>query len=406
MVLYIINKYKETIIDTEYAFAQIPTISDIGLMNRFCILYRLLHKVGFMKYEFENIFGKIQCPIYISNIGSYVSQLYQLKFPYSITYEISSQKDGDSTVSIFMLSPGSHMRYHTEKGDDSYNFILSRSLHQHDFWELMYVLEGNLKQYIENTCNYYSKGSCCLINRNIKHKEEFTTDFQAIFLSISDEFMQDMSEHFVKYLADGTFIKCDSKIYRVFYENQHCNTYYEKDYLDFLPIYPDSCHMEEIKEIFDTILLETINQKPGFIYMVKALSSRLFSMLENPDIYRLSHFKPISSYDDILYVRIAHLLEARHGRINRAELEKILNYNGDHLNRVLKKHSGMTLVEYGQDICLKESADLLRTTDISISDIIRSFGFSNRTYFNRIFKGKYGVTPKEYRDNKNRSTIG
>lgn len=67
------------------------------------------------------------------------------------------------------------------------------------------------------------------------------------------------------------------------------------------------------------------------------------------------------------------------------------------LNQI-KKYTGMSLLEYGQTIFLKEAEQLLTKTERKISEIIKELGFSNRTYFYRIFKERYGITPNEYRD--------
>ena len=47
--------------------------------------------------------------------------------------------------------------------------------------------------------------------------------------------------------------------------------------------------------------------------------------------------------------------------------------------------------------CLKKAAQCLIETDESISSIAAGLKFTNRTHFYALFKEKYGVTPKEYR---------
>ncbi|MFW2551437.1 helix-turn-helix domain-containing protein [Klebsiella pneumoniae] len=49
---------------------------------------------------------------------------------------------------------------------------------------------------------------------------------------------------------------------------------------------------------------------------------------------------------------------------------------------------------------MKKAEKLLTTTDISISEIMKELGFTNSTHFYKLFKEKYGTTPKKYRDNK------
>jgi len=43
------------------------------------------------------------------------------------------------------------------------------------------------------------------------------------------------------------------------------------------------------------------------------------------------------------------------------------------------------------------AAMLLRTTDMSVSEIINEAGYENESYFRRLFRKKYGVNPLTYR---------
>ena len=62
-----------------------------------------------------------------------------------------------------------------------------------------------------------------------------------------------------------------------------------------------------------------------------------------------------------------------------------MHYIADYLKRVVKKSTGLTLVEYGQLFRLQEAAALLIESDLSIYNVMSKSGFSNRSYFNKIF---------------------
>ena len=46
---------------------------------------------------------------------------------------------------------------------------------------------------------------------------------------------------------------------------------------------------------------------------------------------------------------------------------------------------------------MQKAAQLLKDSDRSVGSICEELGYSNRTYFNRIFMQHYGLTPSEYR---------
>lgn len=56
-----------------------------------------------------------------------------------------------------------------------------------------------------------------------------------------------------------------------------------------------------------------------------------------------------------------------------------------------------TLGEYIRMVRLQKSEELIRTTDLNISQVVYSIGFTSRSYFCKIFKKKYGCSPKAYK---------
>ncbi len=62
-----------------------------------------------------------------------------------------------------------------------------------------------------------------------------------------------------------------------------------------------------------------------------------------------------------------------------------------------------TVTEYVRHIRLEKARDLLNTDDLNISQVVYSIGFTSRSYFSKIFKEKYNITPNEYRKNVQRS---
>ncbi|PKV50222.1 AraC family transcriptional regulator [Aquimarina sp. MAR_2010_214] len=57
-----------------------------------------------------------------------------------------------------------------------------------------------------------------------------------------------------------------------------------------------------------------------------------------------------------------------------------------------------TVTEYIRHVRLEAARDLIRTTDMNISEIVYSIGFSSRSYFSKIFKKKYDISPNDFRN--------
>lgn len=56
----------------------------------------------------------------------------------------------------------------------------------------------------------------------------------------------------------------------------------------------------------------------------------------------------------------------------------------------------MTVANFVRDVRLQKSEELLKSSDMNVSQIVYSIGFSSRSYFSRIFKGKYHCSPSDY----------
>lgn len=58
---------------------------------------------------------------------------------------------------------------------------------------------------------------------------------------------------------------------------------------------------------------------------------------------------------------------------------------------------GMTVNQYVHSHRLKQATSLLGNSDLNISEIVIKVGLSSKSYFSKIFKDTYGVTPTGYR---------
>lgn len=67
------------------------------------------------------------------------------------------------------------------------------------------------------------------------------------------------------------------------------------------------------------------------------------------------------------------------------------------LYEIFKKDSGTGIAEYIRKRRMHKAKKLLKTTAMPIWEIAQSVGFSDYTYFGRVYKKYYGKSPREYR---------
>ena len=67
------------------------------------------------------------------------------------------------------------------------------------------------------------------------------------------------------------------------------------------------------------------------------------------------------------------------------------------LYQKLNDITGMSIKEFIKDIRLKRAAQLLRESDLTISEISIMTGFANPKYFSICFKRHFELTPSEFK---------
>ena len=71
--------------------------------------------------------------------------------------------------------------------------------------------------------------------------------------------------------------------------------------------------------------------------------------------------------------------------------------NAQYIGRLFKSETGMSFGEYCNGLRLEKATRLLVDRNKKIIDIATECGFENVTYFNRLFKKRYGVSPMKWR---------
>ena len=69
-----------------------------------------------------------------------------------------------------------------------------------------------------------------------------------------------------------------------------------------------------------------------------------------------------------------------------------------YLSRVFKKYTGENLVAYITEKRLTKARELILTSNISLTDVAFLVGYSDYTYFNKVFRRYEGISPAQYRE--------
>ncbi len=106
-----------------------------------------------------------------------------------------------------------------------------------------------------------------------------------------------------------------------------------------------------------------------------------------------------SDKQELLVVKINDMIEKEY-----TEASFSLDYLADSIGistaymcRLYKLYTGTTITDRLSFLRMKKARELLLETQLSVNEVAERVGYSNATYFYRVFKKENGVTPKEFR---------
>src|SRR5699024_10022431 len=123
----------------------------------------------------------------------------------------------------------------------------------------------------------------------------------------------------------------------------------------------------------------------------------LIELIKNID--KVRHIKKEAAHQYILIKSLKYIEENFKTETISKQIEEI-NRSAYTLRKYIKiaKKTQITFKELLQKKRLYKAKELLSGTKIPITRIIEEVGYNNVSYFYRIFKNKYGQTPKQFRE--------
>ena len=163
--------------------------------------------------------------------------------------------------------------------EESDKILERKSMHRHNFYELMYVADGRLYQNIENTRHLYPKGSCCLMNMNIRHLEEFDEYCRVIFLEFTQEYILNLLQF--PSVFSGKRTKEYEMVRKFFLHELDKEEASQRAYIDFIP-------MKETKVVhdcFDKIAVGLQKRTPKSNFQIAGAMIGMLSALFDGALY-------------------------------------------------------------------------------------------------------------------------
>lgn len=152
-----------------------------------------------------------------------------------------------------------------------------------------------------------------------------------------------------------------------------------------LPVQAEIKSRYFLKLIRKTDSFEALNQ------VVKDMLSQFCDMIRKEQMSSLS-----PKVRQVVQLVMADLS----GQLDVVTLAAQVGLSPNYLSATFKKEMGQTFSSYVRDKRLESAVHFLKYTNMSIHDIAICVGIKDFSYFTKMFREKYGVTPTEYRHSK------
>ena len=254
--------------------------------------------------------------------------------------------------------------------------------HKHNYIEFNYVYKGKLTELIHNKTIELKEGEIIFLNKDITHaiEKSFEEDIIINFI-IRPEFFD-----FILNLSEN-----DNVIFSFLLKSLYLNKNNKGEY-----IYFKVSNEKNIQEILEKIIIEIYEPSIMSSTTIKLLVGLLIvELIKKPD--KIEIYSE-DNYDSLMLIEVLKYIDNNYATATLFEISEILKQPHYKISKLVKKHTNMTFKELLQEKRLNKAKQLLNETDISVVEIISLVGYENLTYFYKIFKEKYGYTPKKYKD--------
>lgn len=252
------------------------------------------------------------------------------------------------------------------------------SFHYHNFYEIIYVLEGEYSAMLENRTYHMKKGDFLLIDLNVMHKYHYVEkkhdSSKRIILWVTPRMLSE--------LAQG-----DTDLCACFQNRESCAWHFPVYYEEMLQGYLLKLAMTKMQESGDAgakLVLDRGYLTLFFVYLNVLCARKEYLYAKE---YLVTHplVEQVSAYID---ANIA-------GRITVEDLAEHVHMSKYYFLRKFKELTGVTVHAFLTDKRLIKACGALKS-GMSVTESWQLSGFSDYTSFLRSFRRAFGVAPGKY----------
>ncbi len=116
------------------------------------------------------------------------------------------------------------------------------------------------------------------------------------------------------------------------------------------------------------------------------------------DIQKEGRPFPLQDFEIRIIEKASRIIESRISSVRRvSELAKEVGVNTNKLQLGFKELYGLSVNNFIQETRMRVAEELLKNSELSLSQIVDRIGLSSQSYFSKLFRERYGIAPSLYR---------
>ncbi len=240
-------------------------------------------------------------------------------------------------------------------------------LHYHRCYEIYVVIEGEIELVIQDKIFHGGEGDVFLVPEGFFHR----TACKKFCLRMVINFSREWLNSYFRESTVSELLKC----------------------FDVFLIKLDKKKIAEIRNIGNKI--QDYNHNDG-IHHALWMSEILYTLSENINY----NYKESSITSSVLASEILSYVNENYKTLFEiGEIAEKFYISKVYLSRIFKKYTGVTVMTYLNNCKMKSAHSMLVETKKPISEIADECGFTSPSYFSKVFKKVYRMSPVEYRMN-------
>ncbi len=261
--------------------------------------------------------------------------------------------------------------------------------HRHNFIEVLYVCEGSLTNIIGGKEVVIEAGELLFLNQFTRHeilpagKNDIAINFM-----ILPEFFD------VAYTMAGSNNVLADFLVNVLRQNEE-----KGEYLHFRV-----AEVLQIQNLLENMIYSLVTGRGDQNRINQTTMGLIFLYLL--DSVQYAEMRVPNQYENMISMTTLDYIEQNYKTATLTELCVRLHLPMHVLSKMIKKNTGFNFKELLQRKRMNKAIELMCETELPISDIIAAVGYENGSYFHRVFREKYHVTPRAFREiNRKRETV-